>query len=116
MAELTDHDIEAAEKRGDLARATQPRAATAIYDERQGRIVVELVDGCTFAFPPRLAQGLKDATADQLADIEILGAGYGLHWTTLDVDLSVPGLLAGIFGTAAYMAGRAERAADRKVG
>ncbi|MDX2223212.1 MAG: DUF2442 domain-containing protein, partial [Rhodospirillaceae bacterium] len=31
------------------------------------------------------------------------GAGYGLHWPDLDVDLSVPGLLAGLFGTRAYI-------------
>jgi hypothetical protein len=37
-----------------------------------------------------------------------------LHWETLDVDLSIPGLLAGLFGTQAYMdrmrASRAGRA------
>jgi len=30
----------------------------------------------------------------------ILGRGYGLHWEALDADLSVPGLLAGLFGAA----------------
>ena len=67
-------------------------------------------NGCTFAFPPRLAQGLEDATADQLAEVEILGAGYGLHWEALDADLSLPGLLAGLLGTKAYMARRAGQA------
>ncbi len=38
-----------------------------------------------------------------MAQIEILGLGLGLHWERLDVDLSVPGLLAGLFGTKAYM-------------
>lgn len=41
--------------------------------------------------------------------IEILGVGYGLHWEALNVDLSIPGLLAGIFGTKAYIARRAGR-------
>jgi len=53
---------------------------------------------------------LEDAADDQLAEIEVLGAGYGLHWESLDVDLSIPGLLAGIFGTSAYMARRAGQA------
>lgn len=44
---------------------------------------------------------LRVATA--LADIEVLGAGSGLHWAQLDVDLSVPRLLAGLFGTKAWM-------------
>jgi hypothetical protein len=65
--------------------------------------VVDLSNGCSFAFPARLAQGLEDATDAELSSVEILGAGYGLHWEKLDVDLSVPGLLAGLFGTKAYM-------------
>lgn len=73
-------------------------------------MIVDLSNGCTFAFPPRLAQGLEDATDDQLAEVEILGAGYVLHWAALDADLSIPGLLAGIFGTRAYMARRAGQA------
>jgi Protein of unknown function (DUF2442) len=31
-------------------------------------------------------------------------SGYGLHWESLDVDLGVPQLVAGIFGTKAWMA------------
>lgn len=110
MAELTDAQIEAALARGKAARASEPRAAAARYDRELGQVIVDLSNGCTFAFPPRLAQGLEDATDDQLAEVEILGAGYGLHWAALDADLSIPGLLAGIFGTGAYMARRAGQA------
>ncbi|WP_262423121.1 DUF2442 domain-containing protein [Brevundimonas denitrificans] len=70
-------------------------------------MIVDLENGCTFAFPPRLAQGLETASEDQLSGVEILGQGYGLHWEALDVDLSLPGLMAGIFGTKAWMARRA---------
>jgi hypothetical protein len=31
-------------------------------------------------------------TDQQLAEVEILGDGYGLHWEALDVDLSVTGI------------------------
>ena len=110
MAELTDKEIDAALARGRAAASSEPRAASARYDRRLDRIVVELTNGCTFAFPPRLAQGLDEATEDKLAEVEVLGAGYGLHWETLDVDFTVPGLLAGIFGTRAYMARRAGQA------
>lgn len=110
MAELTDAQIDAALERGNAARLREPRAAAARYDRRLDRVVVELTNGCTFAFPPRLAQGLENATEDQLAAIEILGAGYGLHWDALDADLSIPGLLAGLFGTKAYMARQAGQA------
>jgi len=109
MAELTDAKIDAALARGKIARMSEPRAAKARYDRKLGRVVVDLTNGCTFAFPARLAQGLERATDDQLAAVEILGGGYGLHWEALDTDISIPGLLAGIFGTKAYMARLAGR-------
>ena len=102
--------IRAALERGRIARQSEPRAASARYDAALDRVIVDLTNGCTFSFPPRLAQGLETASAAQLADVEILGAGYGLHWEALDADLSVPGLLAGLFGTRAFMARQAGRA------
>ena len=110
MAEITDAQMDAAIERGQRVLETEPRAASVRYDPKLGRIVIELTNGCTFAFPPRLAQGLEAATDEQLAAVEILGLGYGLHWEALDVDLSIPGLLAGLFGTRAYMARRAGQA------
>jgi Protein of unknown function (DUF2442) len=110
MVELTEGQIDAAAKHGRNVREHQPRAAAARYEGALGRVVVELTNGCTFMFPPRLAQGLETATDAQLAQVEILGAGYGLHWEALDVDLSIPGLLAGLFGTKTYMARQAGRA------
>lgn len=110
MVEPTDAEIDAAAERGRLARLAEPRAKAARYDRRRGQIIVDLTNGCSFAFPSRLAQGLETASDEQLAEIEILGAGYGLHWEALDTDLSVPGLLAGLFGTKAYMARRAGQA------
>lgn len=107
MADLTDAEINAALERGQAARLSEPRATSARYDQNSGRVIVDLTNGCTFAFPPHMAQGLETATDDELAAVEILGAGYGLHWDAVDVDLSVPGLLAGLFGTKAYMARRA---------
>jgi len=110
MAEIADAAIDAALARGARRQAVEPRAASARYDRRKDRVVVELTNDATFAFPPRLVQGLEDATADEIAEVEILGAGYGLHWETRDVDVTVPGLLAGIFGTASHMARRGGQA------
>lgn len=110
MADLSDAAIDAALERGRLAHANEPRAAAARYDRAAGRVIVDLENGCTFAFPPRLAQGLEGASDEQLSAVEILGKGHGLHWEELDVDLSLPGLMAGIFGTKAWMARRAGQA------
>ena len=101
----------------------EPRAKRARYDRKTGRILVELTNGCSFAFPARRAQGLEDASDDELAGVSILGLGLGLHWEKLDADLSVPGLLAGVFGTKAWMdkqrtsrAGSAKATAARRNG
>ena len=67
-------------------------------------MVVELTNGCTFAFPARALQGLDAARDEDLVQVEVLGSGYGLHWETLDADFTVPGLLMGLFGTRAWMA------------
>ena len=104
MVAFTDAAIDAALERGELALRSELRAAAARYDAQLDRIVVDLTNGCAFAFPPRLAQGLETATEDELKAVEILGFGVGLHWEALDVDLSVAGLMAGLFGTRAYMA------------
>lgn len=109
-AEVTDAEIEAAEQRGREYLASVPLATSARYDARRRRIVLELNNGATFAFPTEAVQGLQGASHAQLADIEVWGEGYALRWDQLDVDFTVPGLLAGIFGTKKYMASLAGRA------
>ena len=114
MDNLTDAEIDAALDRGRIARLTGSRASSARYERAVDRIVVELTNGCTFAFPPRLVQGLETATEDQISQVELLGEGYALHWEKLDTDLTIPGLLAGVFGTRAHMARLAERMEGRQ--
>jgi hypothetical protein len=103
MGDDLDMMIANAERRGRQSLADEPRAATVRYDAPSGRIIAELTNGCGFAFPARMGEGLEDAADEDLAAVEILGNGYALHWERLDVDLSVPGLLAGLFGTKRYM-------------
>lgn len=109
MVEITDEEIEAANERGRIFRETHPHAKAARYDAKADRVVVELISGATFAFPPRLVEGLQDASPAEIAEVEVIGVGYGLHWKSLDLDYSVPGLMNGVFGTAKWMAARAGR-------
>ena len=104
MAELTDAEIDAALKRGRRIQAQEPRASAAHFDPRTGKITLDLTNGCTFVFPARLIQGLEGAADDELAAVELLPQGRGLHWERPDVDISVPGVVNGIFGTRAHMA------------
>ena len=105
MADLTDAEIDAANARGAALRLTEPRARAAYYDMVADRIVIDLTNGATYSFAPWLAEGLRGANAADLAKVELLGRGFALHWEALDVDLPVPGLLAGVFGTRTWMDG-----------
>jgi Protein of unknown function (DUF2442) len=88
----------------------EPLALSARYDRRRKRVVIELNNGCTFMFPPELAQGLAGASAADLSDVRVLGPGTAIAWNALDTHFSVTGLLAGRFGNDAWMA-RSNRAA-----
>jgi hypothetical protein len=99
----SDAELRASLRRGRQADQTEPRAGSARYDETSGRVVLELTNGCSFAFPAEMAQGLRGVPADQLTAVEVLAGGRALRWDALDVDLGVAPLLSGIFGTAAWM-------------
>ena len=92
---------------------TEPRARAARFDRKSGRVVIELTNGCAYAFPAQLVQDLRGAADDELADVKVDGAGFNLHWPMLDADLYVPALVAGIFGTRAWMARELASAAGR---
>jgi hypothetical protein len=102
-----------ATKAGETRLATQPRAAKAHYDARKARLVVELTNGVILMLPPELLQGLKGATAAQLAKVQLTPLGTGLHWEELDADLGVAGLAAGIFGSKTWMSELARFAGSR---
>jgi hypothetical protein len=58
-------------------------------------LAVDLEDGRSVSVPigwyPRLANG----TAVERANVQIAGAGFGLHWPDLDEDIGVEGILLG---------------------
>jgi len=67
-------------------------------------LILRLSDGRRHVIPREELQGLQSATKEQIARVEILGSGTGLHWPDLDVDLYVPGLLRGVYGSKKWMA------------
>ena len=101
-AEIKRH-LAPARARGQAAQASRVRAVAARYDAARDRIVLALSNGAEFSLPTHLAQGLAGAPAEALSRIEITPSGFGLHWPMLDTDLSVAGLLAGVFGNALWM-------------
>lgn len=82
---------------------SEPLALEANYRAELGLVWIQLKNNCVFAFPPHLVEGLGDAPEVTLAEVEVLGGGCGLRWDSLDLDLSVTGLMMGSFGTRAWM-------------
>ncbi|MCY4044081.1 MAG: DUF2442 domain-containing protein [Cellvibrionales bacterium] len=76
-----------------LAVDLQPQAQTISFT--QDSFVVDLVDGRTIRVPLHWFPLLNNASQDERENWELLGNGEGIHWSDLDEDLSVAGLLAG---------------------
>lgn len=106
MADWTDEvmkrSLPAARARG-AEVLMAPHAKTARYDRKSGRVVVELDNGCAFAFPARNVQGLEAAKPGELAEIELLGDGFVLHWPKVNADIRIEGALSGVYGSKAWM-------------
>jgi hypothetical protein len=104
---MGSHDtFELANRRAREMRESNPRAVSARYDRRRGRIVIRLSSDLDVSFPPRIAQGLEHATPAKLRDIEITPSGFGIHFPKLDADVYLPALLEGFFGSKKWMASR----------
>jgi hypothetical protein len=100
---VTDQEVAQAEER--MAALRQAAYAVAArYDQSTGRVVVTLNTEVEISFPARSAEGLTDASPNDLGAIEISPSGLGLHWPKLDADLYVPGLMAGQIGSRRWMA------------
>ncbi|MEH1910189.1 MAG: DUF2442 domain-containing protein [Nostoc sp.] len=93
-----------ARAKSDAIATSEPQATRAFYDPYLGMIIVFLSNKCMFGFPSEAGEGLAGASIKDLAEVEVTPSGEGLHWKTLDVDLSISALMNGIFGTKKWMA------------
>jgi len=57
---------------------------------------VDLHDGRTITVPLAWYPRLMHATESELENWRLIGNGYGIHWETLDEDISAEGLLLGL--------------------
>ena len=58
-------------------------------------ISVDLADGRTISAPLVWYPRLLNAASEDRENWQLAGGGFGIHWPTLDEDLSVDGLLRG---------------------
>ena len=85
------------------ADSNEPRARTVRYSRARDAFVIELRNGITFIIPRRLTQGLVDATPADAARLMIFDKGAAVGWPALDVYVTIPGLVSGVFGSKAWM-------------
>jgi hypothetical protein len=102
--------IERAKSRGRKRRASEPRATAARYDRVRKLVVVKLDNGALFGVPPRLLQGLEEATSEQLSEVAVSSQGALVVWPKADVAHGVANLLAGVFGAKWWLREHAARA------
>jgi hypothetical protein len=102
--------LEMANRRANEVRKSMPKAVSARYDRKTGRIVIQLSSNIGISFSPGDAEGLTSATPAQLQEIEISPSGLGIHFPKLDADLYLPALLEGFLGSKKWMASRLGRA------
>ncbi|NOT01942.1 MAG: DUF2442 domain-containing protein [Phycisphaerales bacterium] len=73
--------------------ANRPAANRVWFDD--ANLWVELTDGRTLGVPLAYFPRLQRATPRQRARFEMSGGGTGLHWDSLDEDISVRALVLG---------------------
>lgn len=99
-------DFELANQRArDLERSV-PRIVAAHYDRKTGRVVIELSSNLIASVSAGDVEGLEEASASQLSEIEISSSGFGIHFPAVDADIYVPALLDGFLGSTRWMASR----------
>ena len=101
----SDAEIDRAIQRAKDLR-DEPRVTEVEYRPGPGLdlLILKMSDGHRHVIPREDLQGLHSATKEQIARVEILGSGTGLHWPELDVDFYVPGLLRSVYGNKKWMA------------
>ena len=77
-----------------LAIAADERVADVSVD--QDSLSVRLKDGRTITVPLAWYPRLFHATPEQRLDWKVAGGGYGIHWPSIDDDISTEGLLRGV--------------------
>jgi len=73
----------------------EPRAKKVTFDP--DNMLVEFTDGRQLSVPLVYFPRLLNAAQAQRDNFIISGGGSGLHWEELDEDISVKGLLLGIY-------------------
>lgn len=114
MTRPTDAEIDQAMARGEALARRAIRALAVCYDAERDDVILSLSDGETLTIARSLIQGLGEASKEDVSAVELLGDGSGLHWERLDMDFTVAGLVAGIFGNRSWMERLGHQGGDKE--
>ncbi len=119
MAErLTNKEIRSqlpgAKRRAALERAQGLRATSARFDKKGGRIVLELTNGFLVGIPLTALVDIAEASASQLAEVQVSPAGGALYFDALDAHYSVSGLVLAMTATEVGRAGGKSRTSAKR--
>ena len=102
---LTEQQIEAqidkAIARQQEIDAIEPRAKRVTFVD--GRFTIYFNNEVTFSFLAKTVEAITQLSTKELATVELTPSGKGLRWDKPDIDLSIQGLLLGIFGSNIWM-------------
>lgn len=102
--------IKAATAAGKAMLKAHPTALMAHYEPKIGQVIITLSTGLQFLLDPAKTEGLQGTSRAALTEIEITGPGLGLYFPKLDVDIYVPALLKGHFGSKKWAAAQLGKA------
>ncbi len=111
---ITDEQIAAARKAGQASLKHDFHAESAWYEPEKDLVWIKTTAGTYHGVPSAKLQGLEGASPEQLAEIEVSPQGVGLHWPQLEADLTVQGIVFGVYGTEAWMAALGRKGGQEK--
>lgn len=91
--EITDTELEEADRQGKEMRNNIPWALAAKYEPAIKRILVPLSSGIELSLSVDSYEFLKNASDDQRSEIEICAGGYELFFSKLDDGVWLPNYL-----------------------
>jgi hypothetical protein len=103
-----------ARARGDAHAQDPSGVVDARYDAERDAVQLTFRSGGSMTIPRGVIPDLDRAPHSALGAITISPAGDALSWRSLDVDVSVPGLIELAFGTRLFAASTGRRGGRRK--
>lgn len=85
--------IAEARRRGDALASEEPCARAIAFHPEARRFSLTLMDGTSIEFSAAALPELAERNTEDLAAAEIIPSGSGLSWRSLDLDISVSGLV-----------------------